>query len=76
MCVQCNIPHFSMQTVALHISRDHSECANTVGFGTFPRFYELWSNAPKIRPVGGVCVYFLKSVRKGRFRKVRVRGGG
>ena len=25
---------------------------------------------------GGVCVYFLKSVRKGRFRNVWVGGGG
>ena len=27
-------------------------------------------------PLGGVCVYFLKSVRKGHFKKVWVGGGG
>ena len=36
----------------------------------------FWSNAPKFSPVGrGVCVYVLKSVRKGRFRNVWVGGG-
>ena len=40
-------------------------------------FMNFWSNVPKFRPVGGgLCVYFLKSVRKGRFRNVWVGGGG
>ena len=44
----------------------------------FLGFVNFWSNAPKCRlwGGGGVCVYFLKSVRKGRFRNVWVGGGG
>ena len=60
----------------LHISWGHSPCANTVGFGTFPGFCELLVQCAKMRPVGGGGVYFLKSVRKGRFRNVWVGGGG
>ena len=46
-------------------------------FGTFPRFSELLVQCAKISSRwGGVCVYFLKSVRKGRFRNVWVAGGG
>ena len=61
-----------------HISRGHSECDNAVGFGTFRGFSELLVQCAKISLSlwGGVCVYFLKSVRKGRFRNVWVGGGG
>ena len=61
-----------------HISRDHSECANTMVLALFLGFMNFWSNAPKFCPIGGggVCVYFLKSVRKGRFRNVGLGGGG
>ena len=40
-----------------HISRDHSECANTVGFDTFPGFYELLVQCAKISSRWGGGVY-------------------
>ena len=43
----------------------------------FQGFLNFLSNAPKFRSVGGgggVCIYFLKSVRKGRFRNVGLGG--
>ena len=46
---------------------------------TFPGFCELLVQCAKISSRwggGGVCVYFLKSVRKGCFRNVWVGGGG
>ena len=62
----------------LHISRGPSLCANTVSFGTFPGFCELLVQYAKISSRlwggGGVGVYFLKSVRKGRFKNVWVGG--
>ena len=47
-------------------------------FTIFRVFLNFWSKAPKFRSVGGegVCVCFLKSVRKGRFRNIWVRWGG
>ena len=40
----------------------------------FPGFLDFRSNAPKFHSSGGVCVSFLKSVRKGRFRNVGLGG--
>ena len=59
------------------ISRIHSVCTKAVGFGIFPAVFELLVRCAKISfpGVGGICVYFLKSVRKGRFRNVWLRGG-
>ena len=48
------------------------------GFGIFPGAFELFVRCAKIlfpRGGGGVCVYFLESVRNGSFRNVWVRGG-
>ena len=45
-------------------------------FAIFRAVFKFWSNAPKFRSIGGgVCVCFLKSVRKGCFRNVWVGGG-
>ena len=44
-------------------------------FVYFQGFLRFSSRAPKFHSVGGVCVYFLKSVRKGHFRNAWVRGG-
>ena len=67
------------QKVLYNISWGHSSCAKAVGCGTFPGICEFLVQCAKF-PFrwggGGVCVYFLKSVRKGRFRNVWVRGGG
>ena len=73
--VQCFCPH----QLGRNISWGHSVCANTVSFGTFSGFCELLVQCTKILSRGGGgggCVYFLKSVRKGRFRNVWVGGGG
>ena len=39
----------------IYLSRGHSLCANTVGFGTFTGVFELLVQIkiPKFRPVGG-----------------------
>ena len=43
---------------------------------TFSGFSQFFVQCTKISfRRGGVCVYFLKSVRKGRFRNVWVKGG-
>ena len=44
------------------ISRVHSECANTVGFGTFPGVYELLVQCTKISSlwVGGYLYTFCE----------------
>ena len=57
-----------------HFSRGHSERPNAVGFGTFCGVSELlvWCAKLSFRGRGGVCVYFLKSVRKCRFSNVWV----
>ena len=39
------------------ICRGHSLCANTVGFGTFPGFYELLVQCAKISSRWGGYVY-------------------
>ena len=44
-------------------------------FTFFQTFLNFWSNAPKCRHLGGVCVCFTKSVRKRRFRNVGLGGG-
>ena len=53
----------------LHISRGHSERANTEQIRNFSGFSHVLVHR------GGVCVCFSKSVRKGRFRNVWVGGG-
>ena len=40
-----------------------------------PGFLNFSSDAPKYRTLAGACVCFLKSVRKGHFRNLWVRGG-
>ena len=62
----------------IHISRGHSLCAYSAGFGIFPGVLEFFVRCAKMSvPWGrGVCVYFLKSVRKVHFRNVWVKGGG
>ena len=62
----------------IYISRGHSERPTRWGLALFAGFPNFWSVAPNFRSVvvGGVCVYFLKSVRKCRFRNVWVGGGG
>ena len=61
-----------------HISPPHPLCANFVRFATFGFFFSTF--APMCKHVTtkgvGVCVYFLKSPRRGHFGKVRVMGGG
>ena len=63
-----------------YISQGHSVCTNTVDFGAFPGFCELLvqmrQNFVPLGGGGGYCVYFLKSVRKGRFRNGWVWGEG
>ena len=44
-------------------------------FAIFQGFLTFWSNALKFRSIGGVCVCFSKSVRKGCFKNVWVGGG-
>ena len=57
-----------------NISRPHSECANSVGFGMSTGFSALFAQCAKILFLGG-GVYFLKSVQKSPFRNIWVRGG-
>ena len=66
---------YGMSTLWRNTSRGHSLCANSVGFGIFAGVFELFVRCAKILFPWGVCVYFSKSVRKGRFRNVWVRGG-
>ena len=60
-----------------HVSRPHLVGANSVGLGLFTVFScTFCPNAPKYCSFGGggVYVYVLKSVRKGPFRNIWVRG--
>ena len=43
----------SVPRLAVHISRGHLECANSVCFGTFPGFLNFWSDVPKFGSGGG-----------------------
>ena len=66
-----------MQSV-VHISlRDIRYMPTRSKFTFFQGFLNFSSNAPKFRSrgAGGVCVYFLKSFRKGHFRNVWIGGG-
>ena len=42
-----------------YISRPHSLCANTVGFGIFPPFCELFVQRAKISSLWGAYVYIF-----------------
>ena len=44
-------------------------------FTLFQGFLKFRSNAPQFPFTGGVCAYFLKTMRKGSFKHVWVRGG-
>ena len=60
----------------LNISWGHSQAANLVCFCTFwDFFYKFCVDVQTCHHKGGVCVYFLKSVKKGHFRNVWVVGG-
>ena len=61
-----------------YISLGHPFGANTEQICNFSGFSHVLVQCTKIsfRRGGGVCVCFLKSVRKGRFRNVWVGGGG
>ena len=62
----------------IYISRGHSLCANTVGFGTFTGFFELLVQCAKIPSRGGgggMCILF-EICEKRPFQKCMGRGGG
>ena len=64
--------------IDIHISLGHPLGANMEQIRTFSGFSQFFVQGTKISfhgGGGGVCVYFLKSVRKGRFRNVWVKGG-
>ena len=58
-----------------HIFLGHPLGANMEQIRSFSGFSQFFVQCTKISfRRGGVCVYFLKSVRKGRFRNVWVKG--
>ena len=60
-----------------HISRPHSECANSVGFGNFTSFSALFAQCAKMLFLGGgggMCILFEICVKR-PFQKYRVGGG-
>ena len=67
--------HFE-SCLTFYISRGHSERANMEQIRNFSGFSHVLVQCTKISfHMGGVCVCFSKSVRKGRFRNVWVGGG-
>ena len=61
--------------MAIYISLGHPLGAHMEQIRTFSGFSQFFIQGTKISfHRGGVCAYFLKSVRKGRFRNVWVKG--
>ena len=70
----------SMLSSSHCISRPHSECANSVGFGIFPKFSELSVQCAKILLLwgggGGYVYIFFEICEKRTFQKCMGWGGG
>ena len=65
-----------LNSIMLNLSRPHSLCANTVGFGIFPPFCELFVQCAKISSLWGGMGTFFEICEKRPFQKCMGWGGG